>query len=209
MIHLIRVKNPDFFCLKFSAKNQYFYLIKTTLMILKKLTFFCLLFFGMIFLSAQNFELSTLRMGDFTINMKDKTVEKIAKTKLPAFNGDNYFRSMKAEYFGQPLEINVLQGVTENGEYALESTIYSLNTKSKKFRTKSGMGVGSTKAQLLEAYRNFPNLKVAQVYEDQTDSFSKINCNFILQDFEAGTALNFTLKNNIVVEVTVYVNEGC
>ena len=179
------------------------------MMIMKKLTLFCLLFFGAIFLSAQNFELSTLRMGEFTINMKDKALEKIAKTKLPAFNGDNYFRTLKTQYFGQPLEITVLQGVTENGEYALESTIYSLTTKSKKFRTKSGLGIGSTKAELLEAYRNFPNLKVAQVYEDQTDSFSKSNSNVILQDFEAGTALSFTLKNNIVVEVSVYVNEGC
>ena len=70
---------------------------------MKKLTLFCLLFFASIFLSAQeNFELSTLRMGEFTINMKDKALEKIAKAKLPEFNGDNYFRTMKVQYFGQP-----------------------------------------------------------------------------------------------------------
>ena len=58
------------------------YFIKTKMMIMKKLTLFCLLFFGAIFLPAQNFELSTLRMGEFTINMKDKALEKIAKTKM-------------------------------------------------------------------------------------------------------------------------------
>lgn len=177
---------------------------------IKRLALFCLVILMINFLSAQqNFELSTLRMGDFTVHMKDKALEKVSKTKLPVFNGENYFRTMKTKYFGQPLEITVLQSVTDQGEYAMESTIYSLMTKSKSFRTKSGMGVGSTKAQLLETYKNFPNLKVSQTYEDQTNSFSKIYSTFILQDFDAGTVLSFNLKNNVVVEVSVYVNEGC
>ena len=85
-------------------------------------------------------------------------------------------------------------------------TIQHLATKSKKFRTKSGMGVGSTKDELLNAYKNYPNYSVNQSWEENE---SKTTSFFRLTDIDARTELSFKLVNNTVVEVTIYVNEGC
>ena len=87
--------------------------------------------------------------------------------------------------------------------------IYSLSTKSKKFRTKSGMGVGSTKDQLIDAYRNYPNFSVSQMWDEKTEKQSSAMSSFVLTDNDAGTYLSFTLTNNIVTEVSIYMNEGC
>ena len=68
------------------------------------------------------------------------------------------------------------------------------------------MGVGSTKDELLNAYKNYPNYSVNQSWEENE---SKTTSFFRLTDIDARTELSFKLVNNTVVEVTIYVNEGC
>lgn len=57
--------------------------------------------------------------------------------------------------------INMYEGAVEN-----ELKVYGLSTTSSKFKTKSGMGVGSTKAQLLSTYKDYPNFSVGQSCRD-------------------------------------------
>lgn len=178
---------------------------------MKKLILFSLFLFGINFIDAQeNFDISTLRIGDFTINMKDKAVEKISKSKLVAFNDPNdYFKTNKVKYAGEIIEIMISQSYNDQGQNDGSYQIYSLLTKSKKFRTKSGMGVGSTKDELLEAYKNYPNFSVNQSWDEKTEKMSKTKSVLSLQDYDAGTFLSFIMENNVVTEVSVSVNEGC
>lgn len=160
--------------------------------------------------AQENFDVSTIRIGAFTINMKSKDVEKVTKTKLTAFTGqDDYYKTNKINYFGETIEIIISQTSDDKGQYDGGYQIYSLMTKSKKFRTKSGMGVGSTKDELFEAYKNYPNFSVNQMWDEKTDKYSTAKSNFSLTDNDAGTLLSFILINNIVTEISVYMNEGC
>ena len=108
--------------------------------------------------AQENFDVSTLRIGPFTLKMKDKAVEKISNTKLQFLPTENeYTKNNKINYLGENVEITINQSYDDQGKTDGSYQIYSLSTKSKKFRTKSGMGVGSTKDQLFEAYKNYPN----------------------------------------------------
>ncbi len=178
---------------------------------MKKLLVLSLLLFGLTQLFAQdNFDLSTLRIGPFTINMKDKAAEQFTTSKLVVYDGPNeYNKKNKVNYKGEIIGITIMQIWNEEGQKQEGYQIYSLSTTSKKFRTKSGMGVGSTKEELLAAYKNYPNFAVSQMWDEKTEKLSSAMSSFVLTDNDAGTLLSFTLTNNIVTEINIYMNEGC
>lgn len=161
------------------------------------------LFFFSLFISAQNFELSTLRIGEYTIFMKKEAAEKLSKTKFQKF--DDFEYKTTVNYYGEKIELVGYKSYISEAEPDVETVQY-LGTKSKKFRTKSGMGVGSTRDELINAYRNYPNFSVNKSW-DENDS--KTTSYFRLSDNDARTELSFKMVNNIVVEVTIFVNEGC
>lgn len=178
---------------------------------MKKLLFLSILLFGMIHSFAQdNFDISTLRIGPFTVFMKDKAAEKFTNSKLVVYNGPNeYNKKNKVNYNGEIIGISIMETWDDAGEKQQGYQIYSLSTTSKKFRTKSGMGVGSTKDELLETYKNYPNFSVSQIWDEKTEKLSSSMSSFVLTDNDSGTNLSFTLINNVVTEVSVYMNEGC
>ena len=161
------------------------------------------LFLFSIVISAQNYELSTLRIGEYKIFMKKEAAEKLANKTFEKF--DNYDPKNSVNYFGEKIELVGYETYLSETEQNVV-TVQHLSTKSKKFRTKSGMGVGSTKDELLNAYKNYPNYSVNQSWEENE---SKTTSFFRLTDIDARTELSFKLVNNTVVEVTIYVNEGC
>ena len=183
-----------------------FYILDKIKDTMKKLTFiFTLLFFGMI--SAQeNFELTTLRIGAYKIFMKADDAEKLAQKKLQIF--EEWEKSNSVSVNGEKIEIK-LQNTYISEKEPSKLAIYSLSTKSAKFRTKSGIGVGSTKDELIVAYKNYPNFSVHQGWDDKGENRSKTISYFNLSDSDAATELSFKLENNIVTEVSVYINEGC
>lgn len=154
-------------------------------------------------ISAQNYELSTLRIGEYKIFMKKEVAEQLAKKTFQKF--DDYESKNSVNYFGEKIELVGYETYLSETEQNVE-TIQHLATKSKKFRTKSGMGVGSSKEELLNAYKNYPNFSVNQSWDENE---SKTTSYFRLTDVDANTELSFKLVNNIVVEVMIYVNEGC
>lgn len=152
------------------------------------------------FTFAQNFEISTLRIGDFKVFMPKAEADKIANKNLLSF--DDYEKSNKVNHYGESVDVKLMdQWVGENKP--TQKQLYVIKTKSTKFKTKSGMGVGNTRDQLIDTYRNYPNFSVNQYNKLSKQAF------FNLQDSDAGTYLSFILENNIVVEVSVGMEDGC
>ncbi|MDR2235448.1 MAG: hypothetical protein LBE92_04950 [Chryseobacterium sp.] len=165
--------------------------------------FIFVLTFGM--MNAQeNFEVSTLRIGPFKIFMEKSEAEKIAGTSIKISTGDV---KNTIKYNGESINIDVFQGY--GGEARPNAvTITGITTTSKKFKTKSGIGVGSTRDELINTYRNYPTFSIRPEVDDNGKRIKDAGY-FNLEDYDAGTELTFKFVNNVVTEISVYVNEGC
>lgn len=165
--------------------------------------FIFVLTFGSV-MAQENFEVSTLRIGPYKIFMEKSEAEKIAGTKLKISDGE---QKNGVKYNGEVINIEVFQGY--GGEAKPEAvTITGMSTTSKKFRTKSGMGVGSTRDELINTYRNYPIFSVRPEVDSNGKRIKDAGY-FNIEDYDAGTELTFKFVNNIVTEITVYINEGC
>lgn len=154
--------------------------------------------------AQENFEVSTLRIGPYKIFMEKSEAEKISGTKLKISDVE---QKNGVKYNGEAINIEVFQGY--GGEAKPDAvTITGLSTTSKKFRTKSGMGVGSTRDELINTYRNYPTFSVRPEVDNNGKRIKDAGY-FNIDDYDAGTQLTFKFVNNIVTEITVYINEGC
>lgn len=173
---------------------------------MKKLTFlFTLLFFALNF-AQESFDISTTRIGPYRISMKADDAEKLAGKKLQQY--DDWDKSNIVIFQGEIIDVKLQNTYISEKENNV-SAIYTLSTKSAKFKTKKGLGVGNTKDELIEAYKNYPNFSVNQGWDDKGEKLSKTISYFNLSDNDASTELSFKLENNVVVEVSIYINEGC
>lgn len=172
---------------------------------MKKMTFFLLLIFFTAVSAQDNFDLSTLRIGPFHQKMDIKEADKIAGKKIMADNKNN--SPTPVNYKGEIINMYVWE--SSDSENGVNRNIGNISTTSKKFRTKSGLGVGSTKDELIDAYRNFSSFSLYPGWNDD-GTINKSESYFTLTDNDAHSVLSFKMKNNVVVEVTVYYNEdGC
>lgn len=170
---------------------------------MKKLLFIALLSLSTT-IFAQTYDVSTLRIGEFKIFMSKQSAEQIG-TKTLDLNVD-YEKGNKVNYYGE--NIDILLSEQYQGENKPNKIgVYLLRTKSRKFRTKSGLGVGSSRPELIEAYKSYPNFEVYQ-YKDPENP-TKVESFFTLKDLDAGTFLSFKMMNDMVIEITVGVEEGC
>lgn len=177
---------------------------------MKTLLFFILLFLGFTPIAAQeNFDISTLRMGDFTLNMSKPEIDKLTRSTPISFTSkDETYKNIAVKYLGETIDLIIAQSFDKQGMYDGGYEITSLSTKSKKFSTKSGMKIGSTKEQLLETYKNYPNFCVSHLWDEKTNRQSSTQSLFILNDTDASTLLQFHLNNGIVSQISVYKNQG-
>lgn len=174
---------------------------------MKKFTITTILFFmAMATINAQNAELSTLRIGAFTYQMTLEEAVNITEKPLVSTTED-YGQYKTATYKGDKIKLQ-FSGYDEN-TIPSDIKLYQISTKSPKFKTKRGLGVGSTKAQLFEAYKDYPNFSVGQRWNVKTEKLSITESYFMLEDITVGTKLNFIMNNNVVVELEIYMDEGC
>lgn len=156
-------------------------------------------------LNAQTAELTTLRIGAFKYGMTLKEVNAITEKPLHKGKGQYGTECDVAIYKGQEIQlegINIYEGGNEN-----DLKVVGLATKSTLFKTKSGLGVGSTKEQLFKAYKDYPNFSVGQRWDDKAHKLSTTETFFSLEDTASYTNLMFIMVNNIVTEVSIYINE--
>ncbi|WP_080778207.1 hypothetical protein [Chryseobacterium phocaeense] len=165
--------------------------------------FVLILTFGGI--TAQDFEVSTLRIGPYKVFMEKTEAEKISGTKLKMTDG---VIKNSVKYNGEQIQIHLFETYISEAKPNVPS-IMGLSTTSKKFKTKSGIGIGNTKDDLINAYRNHPSFTVHPAWDDKGEKRLKDTGYFTLEDLDAGTQLSFKFVNNIITEISVYLNEGC
>ena len=154
---------------------------------------------------SQSFEISTLRIGDFKIFMDKTSADKIANKSLK--KDADYDNPNKINYNGETVEVLLFERYINESQPEI-SSVYLLRTKSPKFKTKSAMGVGNTREELIQAYKNYSNFSMSS-YKDPDNKETWKESYFMLNDNDAGTYLQFKLVDNIVVQVQVSLNEGC
>ncbi|MGU3373522.1 hypothetical protein [Chryseobacterium sp. M5A1_1a] len=172
---------------------------------MKKIISFFVFILAIGFMNAQeNFEVSTLRIGPYKVFMPKAEAEKVAGMKLKNSDGD---KKNIVKYSGETIQIDLFDNYINEANPSVSSITY-ITTTSKKFKTKSGIGVGSTRDDLINAYRNYSNFSVRQDWDDNGKPIKDAGY-FTLEDGQAGTQLSFKFINNIVTEISVYLNEGC
>jgi hypothetical protein len=179
--------------------------IENMLSTMKKIiSFFAIILTFGLMNAQENFEVSTLRIGPYKIFMPKVEAEKIAGIKLK--NTDSNKKNI-VKYNGESIQIDLFENYINEANPSVPSITY-MTTTSKKFKTKSGIGVGSTRDDLINAYRNYSNFAVRPDWDDKGKPIKDVGY-FSLEDSEAGTQLTFKFVNNIVTEISVYLNEGC
>lgn len=177
---------------------------------MKKL-FSLLLLLGALNSYAQepNWNLSTLRIGPFKIHMKEAEAIELARKPLKVPSESNeYNGTTVVKYNNELLEVSLAQGYID--EQNQEGVFVSeLSTKSTRFKTKSGIGIGSTREELWATYKDFSRIEIFKPY-DENGKRIESDRNFTIYDDEAGTTLTFVLRNNKVAEIKVAIAyEGC
>ena len=152
--------------------------------------------------------ITTQRIGPYKINMSHTNAEKIAtkKIKIPSEQNE-YDGTTLVNYNNETIELNVGQVYEADDKYTYE--IYSIAIQSPNFQTLSGIKIGSTRDQLIDAYKDFSNFSMHPQYNDEGKP-SKTDSYFSINDYKNETTISFILKNNKVVKITVSVlEEGC
>jgi hypothetical protein len=172
---------------------------------MKKIISFFVFALTFSFMPAQDFEVSTLRIGPYKVFMEKTEAEKISGTKLKVTDGQI---KNNVKYNGELILIDLYESYISEAKPSV-SSVMGITTTSKKFKTKSGIGIGNTKDDLINAYRNYPSFTVHPAWDDKSEKRLKDTGYFTLEDLDAGTQLSFKFVNNIITEISVYLNEGC
>lgn len=161
------------------------------------------------FAQQANWDVSTLRIGPFKIRMKEAEAIELARKPLKVPTESNEYNGLTVvKYNNELIEVTLTQGYID--EQSQEGVfIAEIATKSTKFKTKSGIGVGSTRDELWATYKDFSHIEILKPY-DGNGGRVDADRNFTIYDDEAGSSLTFVLRNNKVVEIKVgMVYEGC
>lgn len=161
------------------------------------------------FAQEPNWNLSTLRIGPFKVHMKEAEAIELARKPLKVPSESNeYNGTTVVKYNNELLEVSLTQGYID--EQNQEGVFVSeISTKSAKFKTKSGIGIGSTREELWATYKDFSRIEILKPY-DGNGGRIEMDRNFTIYDDEAGSMLTFVLRNNKVVEIKVAIAyEGC
>ena len=151
--------------------------------------------------------ITTMRMGPFKLNTVKADIEKAIGQKLEAHSKE-YFDSVEVNYGGVKYALVFNQEYSEDPKKIAPWKLYAVSSTTTAFKTKSLIGIGSTKAEIILAYDKF-DLAIYNDYQYKEKGNAKDKIQFInLLDGDAGTQITFTTENRIVKKIAVTFIEG-
>ena len=153
-------------------------------------------------------QVSTTRINDFKLGMKKSELEKlIGKPINVKFDDDRPPELTNIVFKGIVYELYFMSGYDENGNRLNDMELYSVKSKDKSLKTLSGIGIGSSISELIEKYKD-NNIEISDSWDDNGKR-TKTTRYFNINDYDAGTYLQMTLKNGRVTDFYVGNQEGC
>jgi hypothetical protein len=150
-------------------------------------------------------------LGDLRIGMTVEEVEKALGNKVTLMNKNPeevYIDSAEVKYKGEPATLMFDRRYSQDESYFL--VLGGVKTSSPKFKTAAGIGVGSDKEEIWEAYSTGYVFNLYPDYEDTTyTTFSKTRSFINVSTQEGEIMYFFSLKDNKVslVEMNVSYND--
>ena len=151
--------------------------------------------------------ISTMRMGPFKLNTTKADIEKAIGQKLQGGN-TAYYDTTAVNYGGINYTLVFNQEYSEDPKKPAPWKLYSVASGNTAYKTKSLIGIGSTKAEILQAYDKY-EMTIYNDYAYKEKGNAKDKIQFInLLDGDAGTQITFTTENRIVKKIAVTFIEG-
>ena len=168
----------------------------------KVLPFLFILFATTAVAQNNNYLLSLDGIGPLKLGMPLTELEKLLKTKitLKVINIDSVqlTETIKAKYKGIDVEINLFKRQDNI------ITVDGIKTSSPLCKTKTGLGIGSTRLQIIAAYDGY-HIDARPIFDYDSDKAvkSKTMSTVTVKEDEEGYAIIFNLVNNKVVSFEI------
>ena len=163
------------------------------------------LFLSVISLNAQ---VSTSRMNEIRLEMNKSELEKIIGKSIPLKLNDGSPSGLTHLVFkGVVYELNFTKAYDDSGNAINDFMVYSISSRDRSLKTLSGISIGSSFDEVLNKYKNY-NISIRDSW-DENGKRVKTTRRFVVEDYDSGTYLMFTIQNGKVIEMSVGHNEGC
>jgi hypothetical protein len=168
-----------------------------------KKIFFISAFVAGIALQAQ---VSTTRINDIKLGMSKTELEKAIGQKIKLQLNENGYPDGESTVVSKGITYKVV--FSSDGESGNNFKVYTVKSSDSSLKTLSGIKIGSSLDELLSKYKNL-NISIYDGYEDKSGNRTKAFRYFNVEDYDAGTILQFKLVNGKVSSFDVMYNEGC
>ena len=170
------------------------------------------IFLVVIFAQAQDATavISTMRMGIFKLKLTTAEIEKAMGQKIKVkHKQDSYLDTAKIMYNQANYILSFSKRYNDNATAPEIWELFAVSSANTALKTKSGMGINNTKAEILSTYdKNDITINNDWQYKEKGNVKDKIQ--FIsISDYDAGTVLVFKTEDRVVksMEVSLYQGE--
>jgi hypothetical protein len=156
---------------------------------------------------ANTDNISTMRIGIFKLKSTVQELEKLLGQKIQVrHKEDAYMDTAKLMYNQANYILSFVKRYKEKETDADVMELRAVSSANTKLKTKSNIGIGSTKTAILAAYDKL-DMKIYNDWEYKTKGNVKDKIQFItVRDADSGTDIIFTTEDRMVksIEVTFY-----
>ena len=177
--------------------------------------FFTSILFGFK-LSAQDIFASTIKLGPFSLDMKNTDVNKICGKKISASElkkaSDEYEKVIEVIVDGIKYNVDFYTATDGNGKEDGTYNVTRIKCSDSRMKTKSGITIGMDKFTVLKKldemnvgfdfYKNFK-------YNNEGNPTTKFIEYIKIYDTKAGKTLTLNVENGKVSSYELYYDEGC
>jgi hypothetical protein len=164
---------------------------------------------------AQDIVATTAQIGPFILGQKQSAVEQIILKKLDKKlvkqSYENYDTPIQVTLNGVPFELSFLQDYDDKGNMRDDYVVKSVKCNSKKVKTKSGIGVGWQKYEVLKKLEGLGTEHEYRRNRKYDKDGKKLDSFYeTITVFDGnGKNLVLNLENGIVMSFELYYSEGC